>query len=145
VLRAERRVGDIHLLVHRGQVPEEARDRPGAVAVEDHKPVPLRLERPVDAHQRLGGRALKKRTRLGVDRLAGEVVGPRVVDVQVDGRVEGRQLDQVGRAESTRFDRRRRRGGLLARRAGGRRVGRHRRGRRGREGGRRGERKAKRQ
>ncbi len=64
----------------------------------DQQAVTLRLELPLGAHQCLGRRPLQERTRLRIHRLAKEVAGRRITDVEPDRGVEGDDLDEIARA-----------------------------------------------
>jgi hypothetical protein len=63
----------------------------------------------VDTNDRLGGGPLQIRRGASVDRRAEEVVGRRVADVELDGWIQFRELDQVDAAKLTGFDGRLRR------------------------------------
>jgi hypothetical protein len=106
VTRAVLRVCDENLLVGRRQVPELLRDGPRAVPVEDEEAVALRLERPLDPRERLGGGPLEKSARLGIEGAAEFVVLRRVADVEQDRGVERHELDEIRRAEGAVFLRR---------------------------------------
>src|SRR5271167_815146 len=92
VARALGGIGDITMLVGRRRIPEDLRDVPRPVTVEDQQTTTLFVKVAIGAGQRLGGWALEESKRLGIDRRAKEVVAGCVVDVQLECRVE---LDQV--------------------------------------------------
>ena len=66
----------------------------------DQKTVPLRFERFVHAHQRLGCRALQKRAGLVVEDGGHEVVGARVANVEQDRVVEAGEVHKIRRPEA---------------------------------------------
>jgi hypothetical protein len=108
VARALGRVGNELLQAGRRRLPEHPGDRPRPAGGVHQRAAALPGERAVGAHQRLGGRPLHERPRLGVHRGAEEVVRGRVADLEPDRRVERGQLDQLRRAQPRRL---RRRGG----------------------------------
>jgi len=66
----------------------------------------------VRAYQRLGGRPLQERLRLGVHRRTEEVARGRIPDLEADRGIEDDELDEIRRAKPCRLARRyRRRGG----------------------------------
>lgn len=108
----------------RDDLPEQLRHRPRTVPVEDHDAVALGGERPVRAEKGFGRRPLEEGPRLRVDGPLREVVRRGVPDVEVDGKLELHELDQVRLAELPRLDRRRGRNrGLSRLRRAGRQHG----------------------
>ena len=59
--------------------------------------------------QGLGRRALQEGAGRGLDGSAEKIVARRVTDIELDPRVEGREIHEVGRPEVPRFARRLRR------------------------------------
>ena len=110
------------LSFRRGSVPENLGDVPGAVAVVDQQSVTEWLQLVERTYQRLGRRPLHKRTGLGIDRSAQEIVGLRVANVEADGGIEGHELNEIRLAKWARFIwrlRGQRRGANLFNRLGG--------------------------
>ena len=58
------------------------------------------------AQERLGSRTLQEGARRRVDRRAQEIIGGSVTNIELDARVELRDVDEVGRAERSLFVRR---------------------------------------
>src|SRR6185436_20799295 len=76
------------------------------IGIVDQQAIAPTRERVVDAHQRFGSGALQVCGRARVDRRAQEVVGSRVANVELDRRIELRELDQIDTAKLTGFGRR---------------------------------------
>src|SRR5580658_6874154 len=94
-------VGDKNLFVVWRGFPEYFGHVPGAVAVVDDQAVSLGLELMMGAEERFRSRALKKRTRLGIQRSTQKIVRSRVTHVELDSGIEFDQLHQVRLTESS--------------------------------------------
>ena len=90
----------------RRRFPEDLRDPPRAIGIVNQQPIALTRERAVDAQECFSCGPLQVCGRPRVDRRAQEVVGGRVTNVELDRRIELRELDQIDAAELTRFGRR---------------------------------------
>src|SRR4051794_4888366 len=88
-------IGDELVLVGRSGVPEEFGDVPGAVSVEDQESVALLRQLAMCTQQRFRGGTLHERARGCIYGSAEEVIGSGIADVELDARVELRDVDEI--------------------------------------------------
>src|SRR5579859_1758441 len=99
VARALAGVGDEDALVGWCTVPKHFRDVPGPVGVVNQQAVTHGVQLLMRAHQSFGGGALHESTRVRIEDSPHEIVGSSVANVELDGRVERRQLHKIGLAK----------------------------------------------
>src|SRR5437868_15526766 len=87
----------------RGGIVKELGDVPGAIGVVDQQAVAALLEPLMSAQESLGGGTLEKGPGRGVQRRAEEIIGGGVADIELDGGVKLRQVDQIGLEEERAF------------------------------------------
>ena len=96
-------IGDEDFAFGSRDVPEHFGDVPRAVGVVDEQAVAKRLKFVENADESFGGGTLHKGAGLGVDGRAEEVVGRGVANVEMEGRIERGEFDEVRLAEWTGF------------------------------------------
>ena len=107
VPRALRGVGHEDFSFGWRRVPEDFRNVPGPVGVVDQQAIAKRLQLLQHTQKRLRGRPLKKCPRLRIDGRAQKVVRRGVANVEMNGRIERRQLSKVRLAKIAGLLRRR--------------------------------------
>jgi hypothetical protein len=93
VARPLRGIGDVFVIFGRRGIPENFRDVPGTIAIENQQSKSLRVKFFIYASHCFSGGALEKCARLGVHRSVEKIIRGRVVNVELDCGIKFDQLD----------------------------------------------------